>query len=143
MSSVGVLGLGATAVAVAEAGFALDFFNIKPTSEPEIGPGLDWDSVLDFESLRKFRLNNTGNGRYVIYREAVSESGEQTLDMLREIMHKYDLFVVGGRKKVKDSTPQTSGLDDWSEFSELGIIRYLLASDDLGCRSSILVVQSQ
>ncbi|KAL6199392.1 hypothetical protein ACLB2K_029176 [Fragaria x ananassa] len=64
----------------------LTVFHIKPPTEPEIGPGLDWDSVLDFESLRKFRLNNTGNGRYVIYREAVSESGEQTLDMLREIV---------------------------------------------------------
>lgn len=102
-----------------------------------------WDNILDMESLRKFRQTNVGNGRFAVYTEAVSESGAQTVDMLRDIVDKYDLFVVGRRKNIKPATPQTSGLDDWSEFPELGIVGDLLASDDFCCRSSILVVQNQ
>ncbi|PRQ41409.1 putative cation/H+ exchanger [Rosa chinensis] len=132
--------LALTGRMTADPNITLTVFHISPTTLPENGP--NWENILDFESLRKFRQNNTGNGRYVIYTEAVSESGEQTVDMLREIVHKYDLFVVGRRKEVKDS-PQTSGLEDWSEFPELGIVGDMLASDDLGCRSSILVVQNQ
>lgn len=74
----------------------------------------------------------------------VSENGAQTVDMVRHIVDKYDLFVVGRRKNTKAPTsPQTSGLDDWSEFPELGILGNLLASADFCCRSSILVVRAE
>ncbi|KAM7275547.1 hypothetical protein ACFE04_017413 [Oxalis oulophora] len=52
-------------------------------------------------------------------------------------------------KSVKDNVyvdyveKETSGLKEWSEFSELGILGDLLASRDLYSMSSILVVQQQ
>ena len=40
-------------------------------------------------------------------------------------------------------SPQTSGLAEWNEFPELGIIVDLFASSDISSRTSVFVVQQQ
>ncbi|KAH0997622.1 hypothetical protein GBA52_021486 [Prunus armeniaca] len=102
--------------------------------------GSKWDNVLDAEELKGFRYNDVREG-FVIYLEEVVEDGPQTALFLRSIVDDYDLIIVGRRFNV--NSPQTSGLSEWSEFPELGTIGDLLASPDITCRASILVVQQQ
>ncbi|PQP98660.1 cation/H(+) antiporter 4-like [Prunus yedoensis var. nudiflora] len=102
--------------------------------------GSKWDNVLDAEELKGFRYNDVREG-FVIYLEEVVEDGPQTALLLRSIVDDYDLIIVGRRFNV--NSPQTSGLSEWSEFPELGTIGDLLASPDITCRASVLVVQQQ
>ncbi|CAN1824948.1 Cation/H(+) antiporter 3 [Linum perenne] len=77
----------------------------------------------------------------VQYIERPVEDGPQTALAIRTIVNDYDMFVVGRRNGLE--SPQTSGLGEWSEFPELGIIGDLLASQDLETKASVLVVQQQ
>ncbi|KAL5074993.1 hypothetical protein RYX36_013977, partial [Vicia faba] len=69
------------------------------------------------------------------------EGGSQTLDVLREMVDEHDYIIVGRRHGI--DSHQTYGLQDWSEFPELGPVGDNLASSDLNCKTSILVVQQQ
>lgn len=99
------------------------------------------DNLLDFEVLKDVKRNNVGNGSYVIYSEEKVEDGPQTAMIIRSMSYKFDLIIVGRRHNI--NSPQTSGLAEWSEFPELGIIGDLLASSDIDSKTSILVVQQQ
>ncbi|KAF5446831.1 hypothetical protein F2P56_032430 [Juglans regia] len=99
------------------------------------------DNLLDFEVLKDVKRNNVGNA-YVIYSEEKVEDGPQTAMVIRSMAYKFDLIIVGRRHNI--DSPQTSGLAEWSEFPELGVIGDLLASSDVvGSKTSILVVQQQ
>ncbi|XP_040990880.1 cation/H(+) antiporter 4-like [Juglans microcarpa x Juglans regia] len=99
------------------------------------------DNLLDFEVLKDVKRNNVGNA-YVIYSEEKVEDGPQTAMVIRSMAYKFDLIIVGRRHNI--DSPQTSGLAEWSEFPELGVIGDLLASSDVvGSKASILVVQQQ
>ncbi|GMN59000.1 hypothetical protein TIFTF001_028100 [Ficus carica] len=108
-----------------------------------------WDKVLDHEVLKEIAGSDNnggaGNGRggkgnigYV--RETVKD-GTQTAAALRSIVDDYELFIVGRRFNLKSNL--TSGLDEWSEFPELGVVGDLLASTDVVSKASVLVVQQQ
>jgi hypothetical protein len=99
-----------------------------------------WDKLFDNEILNDVKLNNLGN-EYVIYLEEIVKDGPQTALIVRSMVNKYDLIIVGRRHNVKSL--QTSGLAEWSEFPELGIMGDLLASSDLNSRTSVLVIQQQ
>ncbi|XP_059429344.1 cation/H(+) antiporter 4-like [Corylus avellana] len=99
-----------------------------------------WDKLLDNEILKDVKLNNVGD-EYVIFLEEMVKDGPQTALIVRSMVDEYDLIIVGRRHNLESS--QTSGLAEWSEFSELGIIGDLLASSDLDSRTSVLVVQQQ
>ncbi|KAG6629016.1 hypothetical protein CIPAW_14G053900 [Carya illinoinensis] len=99
-----------------------------------------WDRLLDNEVLKDVKMNNVGD-EYVIYLEEIVKDGPQTALIVRSMVDEYDLFIVGRRHNC-DST-QTSGLVEWSEFPELGIIGDLLASSDLNSKASVLVIQQQ
>ncbi|CAL2232805.1 unnamed protein product [Prunus armeniaca] len=101
----------------------------------------DWGRILDMESLRSYKEAYVSYDSYAFYTEEVAENGPQTVAILRNIVNQYELLVVGRRKNM--DTSQTSGLDEWSEFPELGIVGDMIASDDFRCRCSILVVQKQ
>ncbi|KAM0995844.1 hypothetical protein ACFX13_005984 [Malus domestica] len=100
----------------------------------------DWDSVLDTEEMKGFRYNDVGEG-FVIYLEEVVKDGPQTALVLRSMVDEFDLIIVGRRHMVQSQ--QTAGLSEWSEFPELGTLGDLLASPDINCRASILVIQQQ
>ncbi|KAG6629014.1 hypothetical protein CIPAW_14G053700 [Carya illinoinensis] len=78
-----------------------------------------WDKLLDNEVLKDVKMNNE-----------IVKDGPQTALIVRSMVDEYDLFI-------------TSGLAEWSEFPELGIIGDLLASSDLNSKASVLVIQQQ
>jgi hypothetical protein len=95
---------------------------------------------VDSEILKDVRLNNMGN-ESLIYLEETVKDGAQTVLIVRHMVKEYDLIIVGRRHDVE--APQTSGLAEWNEFPELGVIGDLLASSDLNSRTSVFVVQQQ
>ncbi|XP_059429298.1 cation/H(+) antiporter 4-like [Corylus avellana] len=100
----------------------------------------NWDKLFDNEILNDFKLNKVGN-EYVIFQEEMVKDGAQTALIVRYMVNQYDLIIVGRRHNVE--SPQTSGLAEWSEFPELGIMGDLLVSLNLNNRTSIFVVQQQ
>ncbi|XVF69027.1 hypothetical protein PTKIN_Ptkin11bG0048200 [Pterospermum kingtungense] len=101
---------------------------------------IDWDTMLNAEVLKDIKRNEVGKGNIMYIEEAVKD-GPQSALIVRSIAAAFDLIIVGRRRGV-DSV-QTSGLSEWSEFSELGIMGDLLASVDLDTRASVLIVQQQ
>ncbi|KAE8676394.1 hypothetical protein F3Y22_tig00111614pilonHSYRG00061 [Hibiscus syriacus] len=100
---------------------------------------IDWDSMLDAETLKDIKQNDDSHGCCVKYIIQVSKDGQQSSRIIQSIAGDYDLIIVGRRYGV-DSV-QTIGLSEWSEFPELGVIGDLLESIDISSRASILVVQ--
>ncbi|XP_072966645.1 cation/H(+) antiporter 15-like isoform X2 [Typha angustifolia] len=94
----------------------------------------------DEAMIEEFRLRHIDNER-VVYIEKTVADGEGTAAVIRSICEKFDLLIVG-RRKGKESL-LTSGLSDWSECPELGVIGDMLATTDFGGKVSILVVQQQ
>ncbi|MBA0853382.1 hypothetical protein Goshw_016637, partial [Gossypium schwendimanii] len=102
-----------------------------------------WDTVLDIEMLKDVKQNNgvLGNGCNIKYVEEVSNCGAQTIKLIRSIANGYDLMIVGRRYGVESIL--LTGLSEWSEFPDLGVVGDLFASMDLDSRVSVLVVQQQ
>ncbi|WCJ41597.1 Cation/hydrogen exchanger family protein [Euphorbia peplus] len=73
------------------------------------------------------------------YKPYIVEDGPQTILMVRSLANEFDMFILGKRYGVP--TPQLSGLSEWIEIPELGIVGDLFASKDLTTRASVLVVQ--
>ncbi|XP_027340771.1 cation/H(+) antiporter 4-like [Abrus precatorius] len=100
----------------------------------------NWEHMIDDEELREVR------GAYVklenvTYEERTIDDASQTTNFIKDIATKFDFIVVGRRNGVR--TSQTSGLENWTEYTELGVIGDLLASTDMETKASILVVQQQ
>ncbi|KAG6576675.1 Cation/H(+) antiporter 3, partial [Cucurbita argyrosperma subsp. sororia] len=110
------------------------------TAEDEACNDQNWDKMLDSETLRDFKTNCFGDGR-VRYIEAVCEDGTHTVMGLRKMVNDFDLMVVGRRKGLEESSPQTCGLNEWNDFPELGILGDLIVSLDVNFRASVLVIQ--
>ncbi|XP_027368414.1 cation/H(+) antiporter 3-like [Abrus precatorius] len=98
------------------------------------------DSALDMAMLNDTK-NKHSHLENVSHKEIEVEGGPQIASILRQMVEDHDFFIVGRRHGIDG--PQTKGLQEWSEFSELGLIGDYLASADLDCNSSILVVQQQ
>lgn len=110
------------------------------SSEQKAKQVTDWDRMLDLELLRDVK-SNVLDGVHINYSEQVVDDASQTSKLLKSIANEYNLFIVGrekGRKSVF-----TEGLEEWSEFEELGVVGDLLASQDLKCQASVLVIQQQ
>ncbi|XP_058757253.1 cation/H(+) antiporter 4-like [Vicia villosa] len=97
-------------------------------------------TMLDIAMLKDVQLEQSRMGN-VTFRGIEVEGGSQTLDVLRQMVDEHDFIIVGRRHGI--DSHQTSGLQDWSEFPELGPVGDYLASSDLDCKASILVVQQQ
>uniref|UniRef100_A0A5B7BGZ0 Putative cation/H(+) antiporter 4-like n=1 Tax=Davidia involucrata TaxID=16924 RepID=A0A5B7BGZ0_DAVIN len=87
-----------------------------------------------------FKLNSIGNG-HVKYIEEVVKDGPATALKVCPMVNEFDLIIVGRRNNLRSQ--QTAGLEQWSEFPELGLIGELLAISMLKSRTSVLVVQQQ
>lgn len=102
----------------------------------------DRDKILDHEVLNDINLLSSANNvRPVKYEEKRVNGGHDTSLIIRGMVDEHDLIIVGRRHNVQ--SPQTAGLEVWSEFPELGVIGDLLASSDLNGKASVLVVQQQ
>ncbi|CAN8295025.1 unnamed protein product [Cochlearia groenlandica] len=81
------------------------------------------------------------NDRYVTYMDKPVSDGSETSKILREMANDYNLFIVGKNSGV--GTEATNGINEWTEFDELGPIGDLLASHEFPSRASVLVVKKQ
>ncbi|CAA7027733.1 unnamed protein product [Microthlaspi erraticum] len=98
----------------------------------------EWDKMLDDDLLRGLKSNKLAE---IFYTEKSVKDATETSGVLNSLASKFDLFIVGrgnGRKSVF-----TDGLEEWSEFNELGVIGDLLISQDIKCQGSVLVIQQQ
>ncbi|XP_010488504.2 PREDICTED: LOW QUALITY PROTEIN: cation/H(+) antiporter 6B-like [Camelina sativa] len=73
--------------------------------------------------------------------ELTVADGTETSTFLHSVAYDYDLFVVGRRSGI--GTTVTTGLGEWMEFDELGVIGDLLASEYYPSRASVLIIQQQ
>ncbi|KAK6241116.1 hypothetical protein SCA6_006505 [Theobroma cacao] len=96
----------------------------------------DSDRLLDDEMLRGVKESG-----YIRYVDEQVNDGPETSSFLRSIADNYQLIIVGRRYNTED--PRTLGLEEWSEFQEIGIIGDLLSSADFGGNYSVLIVQQQ
>ena len=71
--------------------------------------------------------------------EKYVSDGLETVGALREIADMYSLFIVG--KGGRGNSPLTTGMSDWEECPELGLVGDLLASSEMNISGSILVIQ--
>lgn len=100
----------------------------------------NWDILLDQEVLKGV-MGYYGSVENVTYEKITVEDPSQTTNFILDVANQYDFIIVGRRHGVKSSL--TAALDNWTEFSELGVIGDLLASSDTNTKASILVVQQQ
>jgi len=100
----------------------------------------DEDTMLD-RTMLKDAKRECSRLKNVVFKEIMVEGGAHIASVLREMVEEHDFFIVGRRNGI--DCPQTKGLQQWSEFSELGLIGDFLASTDLDSKSSVLVVQQQ
>ncbi|WCJ42601.1 Cation/H(+) antiporter 4 [Euphorbia peplus] len=108
---------------------------------------LDWDEMLDAEVLKEFKMikmkdgedEEGGKARYI---EELVKDGGQTVKIMHAIGSKYELVIVG--KRHNPECRQVSGLVEWSEYPELGVLGDLLVgSGNSHMKGLVLVVQQQ
>ncbi|KAK7385886.1 hypothetical protein VNO78_31827 [Psophocarpus tetragonolobus] len=100
----------------------------------------NWDLMLDDEVLKSVK-GIYGSIENVSYEKITIENPSETTDFVSNVANQHDFFIVGRRNGIK--SPQTSALESWTEFSELGVIGDLLASSDTNTNASILIIQQQ
>ncbi|VVB10816.1 unnamed protein product [Arabis nemorensis] len=99
----------------------------------------NWEYILDHEILENMKDTEATN--LITYTEVTLNSGPDVATTVRLISGEYDLIVVG--RDHGEATPDFSGLTEWMELPELGVIGDLLAARDLKSTASVLVVQQQ
>ncbi|KAF7071749.1 hypothetical protein CFC21_092965 [Triticum aestivum] len=102
------------------------------------------DEVRDEEVLQEFWQRYRDDER-VVYVEKTVEDGEGTASVVRSMSDKFDLVIVGRRGEDRDveGSALTSGLSEWSECPELGVLGDMLATAEFASKVSILVIQQQ
>ncbi|PNY05516.1 cation H(+) antiporter 15-like protein [Trifolium pratense] len=108
------------------------------TSSEDIVGGTDRSKRLDTEILSEFRLSAFRNDR-VCYKEEVVMNGRDVLTVIEEMESFYDLVMVGRRH---EDSQLMAELTKW-KHGELGSVGEILASLNIGAKTSILVVQQQ
>ncbi|KAF6142906.1 hypothetical protein GIB67_033294 [Kingdonia uniflora] len=93
---------------------------------------------LDNDVVNLFRLNHTVETVGNDYREEQVLDSVGTVDVMHSMENSFDLVIMGRRQ---NETPILSGLTEWNEFPELGLMGDLLASYDFESNISILVVK--
>ncbi|PSR95784.1 Cation/H(+) antiporter like [Actinidia chinensis var. chinensis] len=96
------------------------------------------ENTLDSDTLNDVISFGGGSVSFV---EEVVKDGPETALILREMVNEFDLIIVGNHGNME--FPQTSGLREWAELPELGVVGDILASSDLKGRASVFVVQQQ
>ncbi|KAI3434251.1 Na_H_Exchanger domain-containing protein, partial [Psidium guajava] len=86
------------------------------------------ESQLDKEAMDDFWAKVGDNRKVVKYIEEVTKDGVGTIQVIHSVETMVDLLIVG--KHHDPSSPLVSGLTEWSEFPELGVIGDLLATSD-------------
>lgn len=115
----------------------ITLFHFSSSSKDFIG-GSDRSKKLDTQILSEFRLSAFRNDR-VSYKENVVTNGRDVLSVIEYMDSFYDLVMAG--KRHEDSKLM-SELGKW-KHGELGTVGEILASLNIGDKTSVLVVQQQ
>ncbi|CAH2065383.1 unnamed protein product [Thlaspi arvense] len=99
----------------------------------------NWECILDHEVLEDLKDIEATN--CIGYTERIVTCGPEVATTIRSLSKDYDLMVVG--RDHGTGIVDFSGLTEWIELSELGVIGDLLAARDLDSRVSVLVVKQQ
>ncbi|KAF8083463.1 hypothetical protein N665_0771s0002 [Sinapis alba] len=99
----------------------------------------NWDYILDHEVIKE--LKDPEANINIAYTERIVTGGPEVPTTVRLLSEEYDLMVVG--RNHGTSSPDFSGLIEWMELPELGVIGDLLAVRDLRSSVSVLIVQQQ
>ncbi|XP_019439269.1 PREDICTED: cation/H(+) antiporter 24-like [Lupinus angustifolius] len=111
------------------------FFTHTNVANNEVEKKLD-DGIMTW-----FWVKNEKNSN-VVYRELVVKSGEETIAGIRAINDgSYDLWIVGRKQGINPIF--LTGLSEWSENEELGLIGDFVSSPDFPGSHSVLVIQQQ
>ncbi|KAJ4755556.1 Cation/H(+) antiporter 28 [Rhynchospora pubera] len=102
------------------------------TSDAEIQMQLDDEFFADF-----YRLHIINKG--VEYMEKHVADAEELVMELHALESQYELFVVGKGRDRKSVL--TDGLEDWTEYPELGHVGDIIASSEFSTTASVLVIQ--
>ncbi|XP_041006590.1 cation/H(+) antiporter 15-like [Juglans microcarpa x Juglans regia] len=94
---------------------------------------------LETDLIDEYRQANVGNERFVVVEEVVRDGLALSVS-IKEMVDCFDLILVG---RNHQPSPLITALGEWCECPELGIIGDMLASPDLRCTSSVLVIQQQ
>ncbi|KAJ6863186.1 hypothetical protein NC652_039931 [Populus alba x Populus x berolinensis] len=78
---------------------------------------------------------------HITFGEEVVDGAATTVSLIRSMVPEYELIIVGRRDNLDGITPQTSGLRQWCEYPELGLIGDLIISEDNKADCSLFVVQ--
>ncbi|KAI9118427.1 hypothetical protein K1719_010759 [Acacia pycnantha] len=108
------------------------------SSSTEIVAGTERSKMLDTQILCEFRLSAFRNER-VSYKEVRVMGGRDVLSTVEDMDNVYDLLMVGRRHGVSNLITE---LTKWKD-GELGTVGEILASLDIGAKTSVLVVQQQ
>jgi hypothetical protein len=93
---------------------------------------------LDEKYVNELRFKAKFNDS-VIYLEKVVNNGEEILRTTKEMFDYYDLYIVGRGQGV--ASPFTSGLSEWSDCKDLGVLGEALSTSEFARNASILVIQ--
>ncbi|GAV88852.1 Na_H_Exchanger domain-containing protein, partial [Cephalotus follicularis] len=102
-------------------------------------PDQDDQKHIDDAYINEFRFKCMCD-ESISYVHKLVNSGDQTVEAIRTSYNDFDLYVVG-KGNDQGASPLTSGLAEWSEFPELGIIGDVLVQSDFRSLASVLVVQ--
>ncbi|KAL9280312.1 Cation/H(+) antiporter 9 [Arabidopsis thaliana] len=113
---------------------------IRFLSGQELDKSKNWDYLVDDEVLNDLKATYSLANNFN-YMEKVVNGGPAVATTVRLVAEDHDLMIVG--RDHEDYSLDLTGLAQWMELPELGVIGDLLASKDLRARVSVLVVQQQ
>ncbi|CAH8387927.1 unnamed protein product [Eruca vesicaria subsp. sativa] len=113
---------------------------IRFLSGQEPDKSKNWEYLVDNEVLNDLKATWASAINFS-YTEKIIDNGPAVATAVRLAAEEHDLMIVG-RDHDEDSLDY-SGLVEWMELPELGVIGDLLASKELGTRVSVLVVKQQ
>ncbi|KFK27610.1 hypothetical protein AALP_AA8G406000 [Arabis alpina] len=100
----------------------------------------NWDYLVDDEVLNDLKETYSTAENFT-YKEKTVQGGPAVATTVRLLAEGNDLMIVG--RDHDDALLDFSGLVEWMELPELGVVGDLLASKELRTRVSVLVVQQQ
>ncbi|KAF6146914.1 hypothetical protein GIB67_036633 [Kingdonia uniflora] len=96
------------------------------------------ERVLDSDYIKCFREKH-GRNDNIIFKEVVSNNGEETINAIQDMRdERYNVFIVGRGQGINSKLIE--GLSIWSENPQLGVIGDFISSTDFNSSASVLVV---
>lgn len=96
------------------------------------------EKLLDYDYINEFRFR-TMHDKSIAYMEKPVNSGDQIVSSIRSAYNDFDLYIVGRGYGMQ--SPLTSGLSEWSDSPELGVLGETLASVNFLSSASVLIMQ--